>query len=489
MVQSRRKKKGYVASTPEIRQIFPKNKAQEKLLRSIENNSVTFVDGCAGTGKLQPDYSEVLTPSGYERIDSLKVGDYVIGRNGKPTEVLNIYPKDNLDIWEVEFSDGVKTRCCDEHLWAVRPSSEKEDNNPFVIQELKQLIPSIEKQEGYYEIPIVEPIQFEEKELPISPYQFGLNLEEGIDVPTDYLYSSVNQRLELLQGLMDVNGIVNEEGDIVFINKNVVIAKIVVHLVQTLGGLARLEKVATKYLVYVHLEKHNPFKLSLFKTKYSFIEKVQRKIVSVSYIGKESGRCIHVKDKEHLYLTNDCIVTHNTLMSIYSAITSLERNEIDKILYIKPNVDMHGERGVGFLKGELDEKLAPLLQPVVDNLQVFLCPNKAKYYIDKNIIDIGLLEYLRGRNLDRTFVIFDEAQNTTPHGLITVITRLTDTSKLVVLGDVMQCDTQNINNGLNDAFKRYKGLSGIGFVKFTENDILRNSFMKSILIRYNRTTV
>lgn len=181
---------------------------------------------------------------------------------------------------------------------------------------------------------------------------------------------------------------------------------------------------------------------------------------------------------------NGAAGTGKSLLSIYSAILEIEKGNIDSILYIKPNVDMLGERGVGFLKGEMEEKLAPLLMPIHDNMKVFLSPGKAKYYIDKGIIEVGLLEYLRGRNLDRTFVLMDELQNTTPHGVVTAYSRLTDTSKIVLMGDIQQCDTGLHHNGLRDAFLRYKGCEGVGFIEFTEEDIVRNSFMKQLLKRY-----
>ena len=192
-------------------------------------------------------------------------------------------------------------------------------------------------------------------------------------------------------------------------------------------------------------------------------------------------------DDNHVTFVDGCAGVGKTLIAVYKAVSLIENHEIDDILYIKPNVDMTGERGVGFLKGELDEKLAPLLDPLKDNIKVFLAEHKTKYYENKDKISVGLLEYLRGRSLDRTFVIFDEAQNTTPHGVITAISRLTDNSKIVVMGDVVQCDTGLHMNGLRDAFLRYKGLPDIGFVQFTEDDVVRNGFMRGILRRYRQS--
>jgi phosphate starvation-inducible protein PhoH and related proteins len=189
----------------------------------------------------------------------------------------------------------------------------------------------------------------------------------------------------------------------------------------------------------------------------------------------------------HITFVNGFAGTGKTLLSVYSAIMMLEARQIDQIVYIKPNVDMQGERGIGFLKGEIEEKLAPLLLPLLDNLKVFCSPTKARYLVDKGIIKVELLEYLRGRSLDRTFVIFDEAQNCRPHGVLTALTRMTDDSRIVVMGDLMQCDIELWDNGLRDAFSRYVGCKSVGFVKFEDHQwIYRNSFIKDILKRNQR---
>lgn len=173
-----------------------------------------------------------------------------------------------------------------------------------------------------------------------------------------------------------------------------------------------------------------------------------------------------------------------TLIALHSAVWMLNNRGIDKILYLKPNVDFSGERGLGFLPGDLDEKIAPLLYPVLDNLEVFVTPGKRNYLLDKKQIECFLLEYLRGRSLRNTFVIFDEAQNTTKNGILTAISRLEDTSKLVICGDPTQQDTETRDNGLADALKRLQGLEQVGIVKFNSDDIVRNSFLRNVIERF-----
>lgn len=177
-------------------------------------------------------------------------------------------------------------------------------------------------------------------------------------------------------------------------------------------------------------------------------------------------------------------------IALHEAVHMMQDREIDKILYIKPNVDFgRYERGIGFLKGEMDEKLQPLLYPVIDNLGVFCTPGKAQYMLDKKKIEVGLLEYLRGRSLRRTFVLLDECQNISPHGLLTVITRLGHDSKLVAIGDTMQCDIGLKENALSDAMVRLKGLPEVGIVEFKPEDIVRNGYLHKIIHRYQRASL
>ncbi len=174
-----------------------------------------------------------------------------------------------------------------------------------------------------------------------------------------------------------------------------------------------------------------------------------------------------------------------SLVALHEAVQMKEWRTIDKILYIKPNVDFgKTERGVGYLKGDVKEKLQPLLFPVLDNLQIFCSKGKMMTLISDEVIEVGLLEYLRGRSLHRTFVILDEAQNCDPHSILTVISRLDDTSTLVVCGDTMQCDIGMRNNGLADAVKRLRGLEEVGIVHFTTEDIVRSSYLKKVITRY-----
>lgn len=175
-----------------------------------------------------------------------------------------------------------------------------------------------------------------------------------------------------------------------------------------------------------------------------------------------------------------------TLVALHEAVQMFHKRQIDKILYIKPNVDIFYDKGIGYLSGDIDEKLSPLLAPVRDNLSVFCSDGKARQMIDNKDIEIQLIEFLRGRSLGYTFVILDESQNMHPAGILLALSRLEETSKIVLLGDAAQKDSYSrLGNGINDAIQRLSPLKDtVGIIQFTEEDILRNSYLKDVIKAY-----
>lgn len=179
--------------------------------------------------------------------------------------------------------------------------------------------------------------------------------------------------------------------------------------------------------------------------------------------------------------------TAKTLLSVYVACNKLNRREIEKIYYVKPIVDVEGEKGIGFLPGTLEEKIAPDIAPVRDSLSVFMPKGKADYLIDKKIIEFLPLDHLRGRSLHRCMIIADEMQNATTRSILTILTRLGEGSSVAVLGDVVQRDLANRfgKDGLSDSLNRLKHLPDVGHVEFRFDDIVRSKFVKSVIMAYS----
>lgn len=134
-----------------------------------------------GLGKAQPLDAKILTPDGFILMGDIKVGDEVIGSDGKPTKVIGVFPQGEKDIYKVTFSDGSSTECCDEHLWAVNTTTRRYRKNPYLVKELKDIKDDLRLKSGNakYFIPMVEAVDFEYQDLPIHPYLMGYLLGNG----------------------------------------------------------------------------------------------------------------------------------------------------------------------------------------------------------------------------------------------------------------------------------------------------------------------
>ena len=176
--------------------------------------------------------------------------------------------------------------------------------------------------------------------------------------------------------------------------------------------------------------------------------------------------------------------TGKTFLSMAFALSSLEQNEVDRIILCRPAVEA-GE-SLGFLPGDLKEKVDPYLSPLYDALDALLPKNKLNILIENKNIEIVPLAYMRGRTLDNAFMILDEAQNSTVMQMKMFLTRLGMGSKAIINGDTTQIDLSgNKFSGLIEAEKILKNVEGIGFTYFNDSDIVRHPLVKKIIIAYD----
>ena len=177
--------------------------------------------------------------------------------------------------------------------------------------------------------------------------------------------------------------------------------------------------------------------------------------------------------------------TGKTFQAVACAVSALKNNEVEKIIITRPVVEA-GER-LGFLPGDLKDKVDPYLTPLYDALDKMLLKDKLKRYIDAKVIEIAPLAYMRGRTLHNSFMILDEAQNSTHMQMKMFLTRLGVTSKAIITGDVTQTDLEkNEVSGLIDASKVLKKIQGISFVELTEKDVVRHKLVKDIIKAYSK---
>ncbi|WP_420794196.1 PhoH family protein [Paenibacillus qinlingensis] len=176
--------------------------------------------------------------------------------------------------------------------------------------------------------------------------------------------------------------------------------------------------------------------------------------------------------------------TGKTYLAVVLAVTRLKEGAVKRIVLTRPAVEA-GE-SLGFLPGDLQEKVDPYLRPLYDALNDVLGPEQVAKSLERGLIEIAPLAYMRGRTLDDSFIILDEAQNTTPEQMKMFLTRLGFGSKMVITGDVTQIDLpRGKSSGLVEASRILSGIEELGFIYFDEGDVVRHSLVQKIIVAYN----
>ncbi len=221
-----------------------------------------------------------------------------------------------------------------------------------------------------------------------------------------------------------------------------------------------------------------------FKDFHSFSFK--KDIVLKTEKQKDLMRAIH---ENHIVFVSGAAGVGKTFVALKGALELLKDplNPIDKLIVSKPIVEA-GEN-IGFLPGTLEEKIAPYLQSYHGNLKQLIGAESANQLVLSKVLEAMPLAYLRGDTFRNSVAILDEAQNTTVTGLKLFLSRIGENSKLIIMGDVDQTDLpfrKNELSGLEDAFERFQNVKGVGFVQFTEDDIVRHSILIDLMKRYNK---
>lgn len=346
----------------------------------------------------------IATPNGWVRNGDLKVNDYVIGSNGKATKVIAIHDQGTLDAYRVTLSDGASVVVGPDHDWTVYSRDTKYNSDTTFTKTTLELlddglhykdnrIPKRNVPVYKWFLPIVDPVEYNSKDLSIEPYTLGILLGDGSmtretvyftsndefcaeeiqrrnpdlivnknkggsaqkysitprlmekirtlnlnknshekGVPEDYMVSSKNQRLDLLRGLMDSDGSVIKNNRAFFHTTNKMLAEDVQQLVWSLGGVAQIrssdrtkEEKGIEYRVAIWTPD-NPFLLPRKAENYS-PRPWYRAIHSIEKVGQDEMRCITVDAEDHLYVTENYIVTHNSWLALYLAVQAWKNNK------------------------------------------------------------------------------------------------------------------------------------------------------------------
>lgn len=196
-------------------------------------------------------------------------------------------------------------------------------------------------------------------------------------------------------------------------------------------------------------------------------------------------RLVEASEKSDIVFAIGPAGTGKTYTAVALAVRALKDKKVKKIIITRPAVEA-GEN-LGFLPGDLKEKIDPYLRPIYDALEDMVSSEKLKTFLEKNTIEIAPLAYMRGRTLDNAFILLDEAQNTTPMQLKMFLTRMGPASKIIVTGDKTQVDLpKNQKSGLEDAEKKLQKIKGIDFIELDGKDVVRHPLVVQILQAYEK---
>jgi len=566
-----------------------KNEAQKEFSKLITDKEIIIAAGPAGTGKAQPLDAKILTPNGWVTMGDINVGDIIMGRDGKTTNVLATHPQGIKPIYRVTFSDNSSTECCAEHLWFTQTDKDRhnrkqlngerisspKDGSVKSLLEIKDSI--LVRGRTNHNIPLVEPIQFPPQPLVVDPYLMGCLLGDGsitsnnikitspdeeiidnIDtvitegcyskkipssqydyainsvgsknpildelrevklfgckslnkfIPDKYLFNDINVRVGVLQGLMDTDGTVDSRKgtSTTFTSISKQLIDGLGFIIRSLGGTyttstkmgkyknksGELVETNVAYTLHMKLPTNiSPFRLSRKtnlvtpKTKYG----AMRFISNVEYVGDKEAKCITIDNKDHLYVTDDFIVTHNSFVAIGRAIELLQNvsNPYNNIVISKPSVE--AEEKVGFVPGSIREKMEPSIASALDIIDKIIGKANRIKLEEQELIIIQPLGFIRGKTFDNSMIIIEEAQNLSPSQCKTLLSRIGSASKMIISGDLDQSDRYKDvrQSGLFELMTIHRNIPEIGFYEFGLGDIVRNPLITKILKNYPQTAM
>lgn len=427
----------------------PRTENQKKLITEVLNKDVVFSIGPPGVGKSQPHFCRVLTDVGFVQMKDLTLDHKIVDPNSGRLKKLNkIYPQGNIEYYKITFEDDRYTYCSLDHLWQVN-----EYDYPVNLAFL------ISKFSHGHTIPLIVPLNTEKKSIS------GRSL---IDLIEFLEYDKLKEIFE--SHVIDITG-----NDIIHIMKKNI----------SMNHAKKLELIQSeiwKAGLMCKLkfnEKTNLYSVCISDSKKLKIKKIEEQ-------GSTPCFCIEVNSNSHLYITDSYIITHNTFLSAYLSVKFLEDKKYDSVVIMRPAVETKNQ-SIGFLPGNIEAKLGPYLVPIYENMEKFISKNKIRGYKDSGKLKIKALSFLRGNNLENSFIIIDECQNLTHDQLYLILTRLGENSKMLIDGDWNQTDlpynemmkTRNLVDLLN------KRIPEIGYVEFEEKDIQRHQIVKKIFNVYD----
>nr|WP_081627873.1 PhoH family protein [Caldisalinibacter kiritimatiensis] len=276
--------------------------------------------------------------------------------------------------------------------------------------------------------------------------------------------------------------IVSREGEIRILGKepNIsIVEKLIYKLIEIIKKEGKLTKQDVRYTVKL-----------VYEGQENKIKELLDDVVVITHSGKTiKPKTLGQKRYINTIRENEVVFgigpagTGKTYLAMAMAVNAFKNKEVDRIILTRPAVEA-GEK-LGFLPGDLQDKVDPYLRPLYDALFDIMGPDKYMKYMEKGLIEVAPLAYMRGRTLDSSFVILDEAQNTTPEQMKMFLTRLGFGSKAIITGDITQVDLPNgKRSGLRQVTEILEGVKGVGVVYLDKHDVVRHRLVQRIIKAY-----
>ncbi|HYP25289.1 MAG TPA: PhoH family protein [Blastocatellia bacterium] len=479
----------------------------EKVTKLLEKRVIEVAPLAFMRGRAQPLDSLLMTPSGWRRMGEIGVGDFVIGSDGKPTEVLGVFPQGKKQIYRVTMTDGSSAIACDEHLWQVRTMEDKRREKSPRVLETREMIGNLRRNNQYrYELPLLSaPVEFPGRDVSIDPYSLGLLLGDGcISDRTSPSFATADAELvtSLQSGPAPMGLNFRRKSPIDYVISNPLAGK---------GG--------NRFKVI-----RNPLREALRGMELAGTVSAT-KFIPDDYLYNSSG--VRVAILQGLLDTDGDPVTQDGRTCRVQYSTTSERLKDDVMFLVRSLggvAHWRRRRAEGRKPGFADGRPVPYRTDcyvldirLPEGIKPFRLKRKADTYEEfgggrpmrfiKNIEHVGEAEtqcirvgapdslyvtddfILTHNTLSDSFIILDEAQNTTSEQMKMFLTRIGFGSKAVITGDVTQIDLPSgRRSGLVEAQRVVGNVEGIEFVYFTEKDVVRHHLVQMIIQAYDQHT-
>lgn len=309
-------------------------------------------------------------------------------------------------------------------------------------------------------------------------------IEASLEIPVELaeiVFGPLDRYIKKIEKTLQVT-VLQRDSSIKIMGNNETVSK-AVHVIKALSSLAANKGELT--------EQDVDYCLSLSEDdKEEEIVEIDKDIVARTFLGKPI-KPKTLGQKQYIDMIREKMIvfgigpagTGKTYLAMAMAVNAFKKNEVERIILTRPAIEA-GEK-LGFLPGDLQSKVDPYLRPLYDALFEIMGAESFNINLEKGLVEVAPLAYMRGRTLDNAFIILDEAQNTTPSQMKMFLTRIGFGSKVIVTGDGSQKDLPpNVKSGLDEAVKILKDIPEIGFNKFSTRDVVRHPLVQRIVKAY-----